>query len=56
VDKDGDFVLIANDNRRFSRTGIAVQAGASIPRSINQFQTRDMDQDGLDDIVYITQA
>lgn len=56
MNTDGNFILLANQERQFSTSKILVQAGESAPTHVTQFKVYDMDADKKDDIVYLTEG
>lgn len=57
VNNSGSFVYIDNNNRRFSRMEIKIPSVSWwAPYGISQFKIYDMDADGKDDVVYLTEG
>lgn len=58
LDASGGLILLDNDFRKLTRTRIVLDGNVSksIPSGITQFHIFDMDHDGKDDIVYLTDA
>lgn len=55
LDKEGTFIFIDNDHRRFTRKKMIIENG-TIPQSVSQFKIFDMDNDFRDDIIYLTES
>ncbi len=60
VNNSGSFILIDNSERKLSRTDIQVFSGVNmsipVPTGISQYKIYDMDTDGRDDIVFLTEG
>lgn len=57
MNASGSLILVDNDSRKLTRTSISLSDTMSVvgPTGITQFQVYDMDADGRDDIVYLTE-
>lgn len=55
VDTEWNFVILANNNRQFTRMKVQVDTGSTLPTWVTQFKVRDMDNDTRDDIVYLSE-
>ena len=55
VNNSGSFVYIDNSERGFARMDMHVSSGGILPSGITSLKVYDMDNDGLDDIVYLTE-
>lgn len=60
VNNSGSLILIENSERKLTRTDIQVLSGSNmsipVPTGIAQYKIYDMDADGRDDIVYLTES
>jgi hypothetical protein len=54
LDRSGSLVLVDNNLRQLKEKLLKVSAG-SIPNKLTQYKVYDMDNDGRDDIVYLTE-
>ena len=57
LDASGSFILLDNDLRKLTRTPIVIGDNISIPppSGVTQFQIFDMDHDGRDDIISLSE-
>lgn len=56
LDYSGSLMLIDNAGRRLSEKPITINGVSQILTRITQYQIFDMDNDGRDDIVYLTEG
>ena len=54
VDHSGSLSVISNQDRRFAPSILTIESGGTAPTNIQQMKIYDMDNDGHDDIVYLT--
>jgi hypothetical protein len=55
LDHSGSLILVDNTGRRLLEKTLTISGGGSVPNKISQYRVYDMDNDGKDDIVYLTE-